>query len=443
MARCHNAPPTILSTWSLERWLGHIQSLHSRSIDLTLQRVRTVFEQMGLGPLPWAAVSVAGTNGKGSSAALLGAVYAAAGYRVGTYTSPHLVRYNERVRIDGEAAEDAELCGAFRRVEACRRGIPLTYFEFGTLAAFVVFAERGIDVAVLEVGLGGRKDAVNVIDADGALVTSVGIDHVQWLGRTREAIGREKAGIFRTGRPAVCADTDAPASVIEEAARIGSTLWLAGRDFGPRRTGQGWHWWLAPGRGGPRLSYRSLPPPAINGDRQIDNAAGVLALVAALQPRLPVAEPALREGLSTVRLSGRLQVIPGSPLHVLDVSHNLDAVSALRRFLQAQPRYDRTVAVFAALADKPVAELARELRPCIDAWEVAGLAIDRGCSAPQMASWVRAGVGPDALVTAHETIGAAYEAGLVRAGARGRLVVFGSFHTVGDILPRLNLHGWQ
>ncbi len=425
---------------TLEYWLDYIQSVHARSMDLSLARVREVFARLALAPVPHAVVSVAGTNGKGSSVAMLESIYRRGGYRVGSYTSPHLVRYNERVKVDGACASDDELCRAFARVEAARADIPLTYFEFGTLAALLVFRARGVEVAVLEVGLGGRKDAVNVLDADVALIASVGIDHTQWLGTTRDAIGREKAGIFRSGRPAVCADPRPPACIAERAVSIGAELWQLGRDFGYETTAAGWSWWARQAERGLEERHDGLPPPPLRGDRQIENAAGVLMAVTALQHRLCVDNESLREGLSSTRLHGRLQVIPGPPLQVLDVAHNPGAVRILRSFLRAQPCAGRTIAVFAALADKPVREMARLLAGIVHAWHVAGLDVERGMSRAQVRRHVEA-VAQDAPVSDHEDAVTAYAVALEQASRNDRIVVFGSFYTVGAIIAALNTTG--
>ncbi len=371
---------------------------------------------------------------------MLESIYRRGGYRVGSYTSPHLVRYNERVKIDGVCASDEELCRAFERVEDARANIPLTYFEFGTLAALLVFRAREVQVAVLEVGLGGRKDAVNVLDADLALVASVGIDHTQWLGTTRDAIGREKTGIFRSARPAVCADPHPPSCIAERAASIGAELWQLGRDFGYETAAADWSWWARHGDRGLEVRYDRLPPPPLRGDRQIENAAGVLMAVTALRHRLSVDNEALREGLSNASLHGRLQVIPGPPLQVLDVAHNPEAIDTLRRFLRAQPCAGRTIAVFAALADKPVREMARLLSDVVHAWHVAGLDVERGMSRAQVRRHVEA-VAQDAPVSDHENAAAAYSVALEQASRDDRIVVFGSFYTVGAIIAVLNTAG--
>lgn len=373
-------------------------------------------------------VTVTGTNGKGSAVAMLEAILRAAGYRVGTYTSPHLIKYNERVRVDGVDATDAALCAAFERIESARGEIPLTYFEFGTLAAFDQFARAPIDVAVLEVGLGGRLDAVNAIDADAALITSIGIDHVQWLGDTREAIGREKAGVFRKNRPAICADPAPPASIAAQAQALGATLYQRNRDFSVERTDSGWVW-----RAGGTLRA-GLPPPALRGDYQLDNAAGALMAIETLKEVLPVSQAHIREGLLAANVRGRFQVLPGLPVRVLDVAHNPDAVRVLAQTLTQQTVTGRTFAVFGMLRDKDMVGAVQSLRDIVDAWYVTTLGgTERGASAEEVAQAI-ARAGLDKPVTRFNDARAAYAAARRDAGPADRIVVFGSFYMVGDIL---------
>jgi dihydrofolate synthase/folylpolyglutamate synthase len=391
-----------------------------------------VLERLALCPLPFVVVTVAGTNGKGSTVAMLDAILRAAGYRVGTYTSPHLVRYNERVRLHDRDASDAELCEAFARVEAVRGEVPLTYFEFGTLAALQLLARASLDVAVLEVGMGGRLDAVNAVDADCAVVTSVGIDHVQWLGSTREEIGREKAGVYRGGRPAICGDDDPPRSVLAQASAIGAELAVRGRDFWFERGATaeaGWVWRS-------RTQVRSgLPVPALRGDHQFANAATVLMALETLAHRLPVSQAQIRDGLAQARVAGRFQVIPGSPLQVLDVAHNAEAARALAQTLSQMPCGGRTIAVFGMLADKDIAAVTQAMRAVVDRWHVFTLAVPRGANAAAL----RAVLDVQGISDVHEfdTPIAAHAAALAVAQPVDRVVIFGSFYTVGDILARL------
>lgn len=387
-------------------------------------------DRLELAQLPFAVVTVTGTNGKGSTVAMLEQALHAAGYRVGAYTSPHLIDYNERVRLGTHEVSDAELCAAFERVEAARAATSLTYFEFGTLAAVELFRLRNVDIAILEVGLGGRLDAVNAWDADVAIVASVGIDHTDWLGPDRESIGAEKAGIFRADRCAICGDPDPPHSLLRHAAQIGARLRQLGRDFSFERSDGGWSW-----RAGDRV-IAGLPYPAMRGDYQLRNAACVLMALDCLAGRFPVKIADIRAGLLNAVLPGRFQTLPGRPIRVLDVAHNPQAAEALARTLRAQPAAGRTIAVCAMLRDKPIAEVLAIVAPLIARWHVAGLGGERGTSAEDMhQALTQAGV-RDA-VALHVDVEQAYAAALAEAGDDDRIVVFGSFHTVGAILRQL------
>ncbi len=387
-----------------------------------------MLERLRLRRPPFRAITVSGTNGKGSTVAMLDAILRAAGYKVGAYTSPHLIRYNERVRIGGAEAADAALCAAFERVDAARGEVPLTYFEFGTLAAFELFARAGIDVAVLEVGMGGRLDAVNGIDADAAIVTAIGIDHVQWLGETRAAIGREKAGIFRRDRPAVCADPAPPACIGEVAGEVGARLYQRDRDFFVEPGDTGWTF-----RAGDTVRA-GLPYPALRGDYQLDNAAGALMALETLSDTLPVSQAHIRQGLLAAAVPGRFQVLPGLPLCVLDVAHNPDAVQRLAQTLRQQTVAGRTLAVFGMLRDKDIAGAARSMQDIVDAWYVTALAAtERGATADEIAQAI-AQAGVDRPPTRFADARTAYAAARRDAGPADRIVVFGSFYMVGDIL---------
>jgi dihydrofolate synthase/folylpolyglutamate synthase len=412
---------------TLEEWLAWMETLHPREIELGLERVVTVRDRLGLAQPVFAIVTVGGTNGKGSTVALLEHVLNAAGYRVGAYTSPHLVRHNERIRLGTAEITDADLVAAFERVEQARADTPLTYFEFGTLAALDFFQQRGVDIAVLEVGLGGRLDAVNAWDPEVAVVTSIGIDHTAWLGPDRESIGREKAGIFRTGRCAVCGDPQPPLSLIEHAARIGARLVRVHRDFDFERRPEGWTWRSLDGL------QAGLPYPAMRGDCQLYNAAAVFMALECLADRFPVTAADLRAGLTQTVLPGRFQTLPGRPLRVFDVAHNAQAAEALAHTLKAQVVPGRTLAVCAMLRDKPIAEVAAALAPLVGHWHVAGLDVARGASGEEMrAALAEAGIGE--AVSVHADVEQAYRAALAAAGENDRIVVFGSFHTVGAIL---------
>ena len=417
----------------LTAWLAYLETLHPKSIAMGLDRVRAVAHRMRI-RIAAPVITVTGTNGKGSTCALLDAMLRCAGYRVGVYTSPHLLRYNERVVIDGASATDAALLEAFDEVEDARAGgdsaTPLTYFEFGTLAALALFARAGLDAVVLEVGLGGRLDAVNIVDADVAVLTSVDLDHLDYLGATRDDIGREKAGIFRRGRPAICADPDPPPSVLEHANAIGARLVRAGVDYGAVAEGVQWRYF---GPGGARFG---LPHPALRGSHQLLNAATAIAALACLQPRLVVPIAAVRDGLMRVELPGRFMVLPGRPTIVLDVAHNPQAARTLASCLGTMGFHAYTYAVIGMLADKDIDGVVAALRERIDYWFVASLPGTRGASSERLRQHLlRAGVGDDAI-RAFDDVTAAYAAATSVAGEADRIVVFGSFLTVAAALAR-------
>ncbi len=413
----------------LPGWLAYIEQQHAQTIALGLERVECVRAAMGLVPaVP--VITVAGTNGKGSTCAMLEAVLAAAGYRVGLYTSPHLLRYNERVRIAGRAADDSALVAAFARVEAARTGktgkTPLTYFEFGTLAAVDLFLRSAVDVLVLEVGMGGRLDAVNAFDADCAIVTGIGLDHVEYLGATREAIGHEKAGIFRAGRPAVLADPAPPQSVLAHAQAIGARLLRIGHEFGYRVEGDRWLFW------GPAGEKSGLPFPALRGEIQLLNASAACAALDTLRQRLPVSMQHLRRGLIEVELRGRFEQTLGRPVVVLDVAHNPQAAAVLSDNLSGMGACAHTWAVFGMLRDKDIAGVASQMAQRIDRWMVCTLPPPRGARAGELAQALHAaGV---AAVRQFENPALGYAAACSEAGENDRIVVFGSFHTVADVL---------
>ena len=413
----------------LAGWLAYIEQQHPQAIALGLDRVARVRYAMGLAPgVP--VITVAGTNGKGSTCAMLEAILSAAGYRVGLYTSPHLLRYNERVRIAGQEAGDAALAAAFARVEAARTGraggTRLTYFEFGTLAAVDLFLRGAVDVMVLEVGMGGRLDAVNVFDADCAIVTAIGLDHMDYLGDTREAIGREKAGIFRSGKPAVIADPAPPASVLAQAQAIGARTLRSGQDFGYRVQKDQWLFW------GPSGEKSGLDHPALLGRVQLQNASAVLASLDALRPILPVSLAHLRRGLAEVRLTGRFQLLPGRPAVVLDVGHNPNAAEVLAANLSGMGAFANTWAVFGMLRDKDISGVVALLGGEVNHWMACTLPPPRGATAAELAGTLRqAGVN---AVREFENPALAYAAACSEASDNDRIVVFGSFHTVAEVL---------
>lgn len=409
---------------TLSDWLEYIERQHPQSIAMGLDRVNVVRDALQLKPA-FPLITVGGTNGKGSACRFLESILTHAGYRAGVYTSPHLVHYNERVRIAGRDADDADLVRASAAVERARvaTGVALTYFEFGTLAAVWLFVERKVDVAVLEVGLGGRLDAVNAFDADAALLMSIGLDHMEYLGDTREAIGAEKAPIFRAGRPAICADPEPPASVLQYASAIGAELLLIGRDFSYEMQQQQWRY------RGPGGNRHGLPPPALRGTFQLANASACIAALDTLRERIPVSAGDIRAGLVSVENPGRFQVLPGRPAVILDVAHNPHAAEALALNLVQMTGYRETIAVFSMLKDKDVAGVVRLLRGHIDHWLVAPLEGPRGMSAEALTQCLRdAGVNVD--VTACINIEEACDRAYRKAGDGDRILAFGSFLTV-------------
>ncbi len=441
---------------TLADWLTYLESLHPKTIALGLERVAQVKQRLNLQP-DFPIITVGGTNGKGSVCAMLESMLHAAGYRVGCYTSPHLLDYNERVRIGKRQASDVELCVAFEKVELARRQqitdcnlgnpldtmfpppcrgkgqlaesveIPLTYFEFGTLAAMQCFIEHKVDVAILEVGLGGRLDAVNVFDNDCAVVTSVDIDHTDYLGDTREQIAFEKAGIFRTGRVAICADADVPQAITDHAEKIGAELWRIERAFG-----------FTPHQG--QWDYRStvgarnaLPYPALRGAYQLNNASAALAALDALKEKLPVSMEAVRRGLVEVSLSGRFQLLPGKPALILDVAHNPHAARSLAQNLASLPPCPRTFAVFAMLKDKDIAGVVRVLKDQVDVWLVAGIHAPRGATAAEVAL-VLAAEGVTGVVRQFPSIENALQHACNEVSENDRIAAFGSFYTVAEVM---------
>lgn len=415
---------------SLAAWLAYLETLHPKAIALGLARVRGVYQRLSIAPaLP--VVTVAGTNGKGSTCAFLERMLSAGGYRIGLYSSPHLLRYNERVHVAGVEVDDASLCTAFAAVEDARHDTPLTYFEFGTLAALWLFARARLDALVLEVGLGGRLDAVNIVDADVAIVTTIAIDHTDYLGATREAIAREKAGIFRAGRVAVCAERDPPHALVDHACVIGARLLRLGVDFGYVVQGTQWRYF------GPGGARNGLPYPALRGNYQLANAAAALTALDALRERLPVDMGAVREALVSIVLRGRFQVLPGRPVTVLDVAHNEQAARALADNVAAMGFYAQTWAVFGVMADKDIDAVIAALKPRVERWLIATLPPPRGATAALLRARLdRAGVAADAILI-FENPSAAYRAAQEFAAETDRIIVFGSFLTVAAALAQV------
>ncbi len=417
---------------TLPDWLAHCEQLHPKSIDLGLERVRAVAQRMQI-RFDCPVITVAGTNGKGSTCAMLESILLQAGYRTGVYTSPHLVHFEERLRLNGEPVDAAQLIASFEAVESARcqheTEVSLTYFEFSTLAILDVMARSKLDVAILEVGLGGRLDAVNIIDADCAVITSIDLDHMALLGPDRESIGREKAGIMRTGRPVVLSDPMPPQSVLDHATEIDADLWRFGVDFNVSGDQQQWGW---SGRG---RRYSGLAYPALRGANQLLNAAGVLAALTALRERLPVTAQAVRNGFALVALPGRFQIIPGQPMLVLDVAHNPHAVAALAANLDAMGYFPTTHAVFGAMADKDLAPMFGNINPLIDKWYFTDLPTPRAQSgAGLLEKWEAQNSRKDVTTSAYPDPQQALQAAIDAADPADRIVVFGSFYTVGGIL---------
>ncbi|MGH8202404.1 MAG: bifunctional tetrahydrofolate synthase/dihydrofolate synthase, partial [Steroidobacteraceae bacterium] len=427
---------------SLAEWLALQEAVHPKSIDLGLTRVAAVARQLGIERLKSAVITVGGTNGKGSTAAHLEALWLAAGRSVGLFTSPHFLRYNERIRISGVEADDAAIVAAFERIEAARGATTLTFFEYNTLAALLLFAASGVELALLEVGLGGRLDATNLIDANVAVVCSIGFDHRDWLGETLEEIGAEKAGIFRAARPAVLGTAHMPASVYAAIARLGAKPVVAERDFS---------WRLAPDSGGAarwsyrgsRLSFADLPPSALAGSIQYRNAATALAALEALadegctaaaQVIAALDARTVATGLGRVRLAGRFQVVPGPVEWILDIAHNPPAAEVLAAQLRERPCQGRTFAVVGILGDKDAPAIARALQPALDRWVLCSLEGPRGICAAELARRLEPLVSDPVLA---DSVRAGCAAARAAAQAGDRVVVCGSVHTVGPALEWL------
>lgn len=423
---------------TLEAWLAHCERLHPSTIDMTLDRMVELKARLGL-QFKVPVVTVAGTNGKGSTCAMLEAIGLQAGYRVGLYIKPHFVHFEERCRVNGAMVTAAELVPHFEAVEQARGELTLTYFEFTTLAIMRLLSMAEVDLVILEVGLGGRLDAVNVIDTDCAVITSIDLDHTDYLGPDRESIGREKAAIMRAGKPVVVSDPVPPDSLAAHAEAIGADLWLIGRDFNYAGDKQQWGW------AGRHKRFNALAYPALRGANQLLNASGAIAVFEALREQLPVTAQAIRNGLAIVELPGRFQIVPGQPSVVLDVAHNPHAVATLVQNLDHMPFHPRTRAVFGAMKDKDIEAILRRMAPVVDDWHFCDLPVPRAATAAELeaqhAALALKGPGP-VRVFQHADPRSALIAALSASDPADRIVVFGSFYTVGGVLkdglPRLN-----
>ena len=418
---------TLSQPQTLGEWLAHCERMHPSSMDLSLERTAEVKRRLDIrfaAPL----IVVAGTNGKGSTCAMLESIARHAGYRVGLYQKPELVHFEERCRVDGQAVNAADLLPHFAAVEQARGDITLTKFEFTTLAIARLLAMAKLELVILEVGLGGRFDSVNAFDADCAVITSIDLDHVEYLGPDRESIALEKAQVMRPGKPAVVSDPLPPASLLAHAELIGADLWLVGRDFNHSGDRQQWAW---SGRG---RRYSGMAYPALRGANQLLNASGAIAALEALRERLPISAQAVRGGLATVELPGRFQVLPGQPAVVMDVAHNAQAVSALALNLDAMGFFPRTHAVFGAMRDKDIAALLSRMAPLVEHWHFCDLPIARAAASAELAAQARALHWAEASMQCHESPAAALQAALAAADPADRIVVFGSFYTVGGVL---------
>jgi dihydrofolate synthase/folylpolyglutamate synthase len=409
---------------SLAEWLSYQERTHPREIELGLDRVRAVWEAMGAPRPAPIVITVGGTNGKGSTVAFLEGILRAAGYRVGCYTSPHLLRYNERVRIEGSDVSDELLVASFERIEAARGATPQTYFEFGTLAAIDLMARASLDIAVIEVGLGGRLDAVNIVDADIAVVTTIDLDHQDWLGGDRDSIGREKAGIARAGRPAIVGEREPPAGLLDALRDIGAEVEASGKAFSANHVAgeNGWRWAHRDG------TVLELPYPRLDAPVQVDNAATAIAAIHALGTRVDVSPEAIRQALEGVRVPGRLQRIAEHPLTLVDVGHNPQAARALAAWLDATPRRGQVRAVYGALADKDIGGVIDALIDRVDHWYLAGLERDtpRGLPSGALAAMLAA-IRPAAPSRSFDDVGSAWKAARAEAGEDDVLLLFGSF----------------
>lgn len=412
---------------TLQEWLDWQETLHSKKIELGLERVSAVADDMGIDKPAYIKIVVAGTNGKGSIVTTLESIYHHAGYRVGAYTSPHLLHYNERIRIDQQNVDDDALCKAFEQVDSSRGDTSLSYFEFGTLAAMQIFNESSLDVAIYEVGLGGRLDAVNILDADVAIVSSIGIDHVQWLGSTRESIGHEKAGVFRAKQPAICGDADPPNSLIEYAGKVGANLYLINQHYSYEKQKDVWSFKSE------KINWDGLPMPSLYGETQVGNAATALMGLVHVDEKLPVTRESVDRGLANISLPGRFQRIQGSCEIILDVAHNLDSAKVLVDNLKQLKPASKTIAVFAVLADKDVCGIIECVGGMFDEWHISQLDSERALEKETLKKQLD-NCCHDCSTYTYNSISEAYTVAKKSVDKSMRIVVFGSFLTVAEVL---------
>ncbi len=417
---------------NLNDWLDYIQTLHYRTMDLTLERVRVVIDRITGRSVPFLIISVAGTNGKGSVAHFIESIFRHAGYSTGLYTSPHLVEFNERFVIDGDQISDAAMLNQFQRVESMRGDVPLTFFEYGTAIAVDYFIQQNVDVAIFEVGLGGRKDAVNILDADIACITSIGTDHEKWLGNTREKIGYEKAGILRRNQLAVCTDSNLPNSVRNAAAELSLDLHVYGEGLTSNFNSENWSLNLKSGNA--EYELKDIPNPLIPGQCQKENASGAVAVALLARKFFDLPDEAIRKGVKATRLAGRLQVIRESPQILLDVAHNVESVRELAAYLVQHPVAGRNIALMSVLSEKPIEPMTESVKHVFDEWHLCGIHEERGITASQLHQRVQPILSKHMRVKLHFDAQAGFESILTSVDAADRVVVFGSFLTVGEVL---------
>ncbi len=415
---------------TLQTWLDQHAAVHPDKINLGLTRCQAVAQRLDLLSPKIPVITVAGTNGKGSSVAFLEAIFTAAGYRVGCYTSPHLLRFTERIRLAGEEVTDTQLCDIFNLIEETRGDITLTFFEFFTLAALWLFQHNPIDIAILEVGLGGRLDAVNIIDADIALITQIDLDHTDFLGTDREKIGLEKAGIFRPQRPAICSDSNPPYTIIAKAQQLQTQLYCINQDFSYIKQDDSWTLTTQQA-----VTFTQLPLPNLLGEHQFNNAAGAIMAAHLLSPRLTISQTAIATGLTRAKILGRFQIIPGEITQILDVAHNPSGVAVLKQLLQQQPCQGKTIAVIGILKHKDINSMLATIKSVIDQWYIGNLSSNNTASAEDLQTCLQT----LQVTTTHtySSIIQAYTDALAHAQPTDRIVVFGSFLTVAEVLANI------